>query len=153
MSDALRTAVLAVIGATLGSLLLGWVLSRIFPSKANVLTDSVSPWGLIKYQAIEWLGVACFLAGFAVPFVLQRSTQLHASPSNITMMLAFGLLFMVGGMASALILSGDRNANGFYSYLETKRGINALVVRTIAWLLVASSVISLIVLVLVSTPF
>jgi len=136
----LRAVVLAIVAAAILAPLLGWLLSRVFPSKIERDNDVNLARHRLRNQIIEYAGVAFFIAGIAVPFVLQGTDRLQPTATNITLILSFGFLFMVGGTAALAALLGDRNAEGFLTYFEHERRISRTGGRMIARAVVIASV-------------
>jgi hypothetical protein len=99
---------------------------------------------------IEYAGVAFFVAGMAVPFVLQGAGRLEPTAGNITLILSFAFLFMVGGIAALAALLGDRNAESFLTYFEHERRVNGNAVRAVARAIVIAAVLALLAVLFVS---
>jgi hypothetical protein len=142
----LRSIVFATIAAVILAPLLGRLLSRLFPPRAEREDDENLARHRLRNQVIEYAGVGFFIVGIAVPFVLQRTDRLQPTTTNITLILSLGLLFMVGGTTALSALLGDRNAESFLAYFEHERRISRTAMRRIARVIVAASVAALIAL-------
>lgn len=80
----------------------------------------------------------------------EGTDRLEPTAINITLVFAFGLLFMVGGIVALTALFGDRHANDFLWYFEYERRVSAGGVRLIAKVIVIAAVAALLI-VLVSS--
>lgn len=143
MESELRSVVLAVVAAAVITPLLGRLLSRAFPPKAQVEDDSAAPRRRLRNVAIEWIGTLFFIVGLSVPFVLRGTDRLEPTATNIALMLSLGALFMVGSVAALTTILGDRNAESFLAYFERRRGISRAGARLVAKAVVVASVIAL----------
>jgi hypothetical protein len=142
MSDVSSEAI-AVVAAIILTPLLGWVLARAFPPKVRPKTEVEPPKHSMRSSAIEYSSVFFFMAGFGVPFVLQGSSHLKPTAANIALMFSFGGILMVVGTAALAALLGDRNAEHFLAYFESKRNVSASGVKFLAKMIVVTSIVAL----------
>jgi hypothetical protein len=143
LNGEIRSIVIAIVAATVLAPLLGWWLSRVFPPKSDVGGDPDTARHRLRNQIIEYSGVVFGIAGIALAFLMQGSTKLEPTVRNVTLILSFFLLFMIGGIAALTALLGDRNAECFLAYFERERHVSRAGVRMIAKTLVIAAVAAL----------
>jgi hypothetical protein len=139
----MRSIALAFVAAVIITPLLSRLLSRIFPPKISPGGNDNVTRHRLRNQIIEYAGVVFFIAGIALPFLIQDSNRLPSTVGNIALILAFGSLSMVGGIIVLAALFGDRNAESFLTYFERERRISRNGMRVIATGLVVASFIAL----------